>query len=148
MALNKITYDNKVSLNPQPSTPNINKVSDADMNEIKSVVNGGIDALNETLKNLWTGEKYTKHDTLTISEVLQAGHLYMITCRGVSSSFTVSLPVLYTGGNIQIAYANVAGGTSEGFRYRLLVNGTTITIDGNSQNNISNTAILRIDKII
>lgn len=35
----KITYDNKVSLNPQPSIPNINKVSDADMNEIKNSVN-------------------------------------------------------------------------------------------------------------
>jgi hypothetical protein len=35
----KITYDNKVSLNPQPSIANINKVSDADMNEIKTCVN-------------------------------------------------------------------------------------------------------------
>lgn len=47
MALNKITYDNKVSLNPQPSIANVNKVSDADMNEIKSVVNAGIDQLND-----------------------------------------------------------------------------------------------------
>lgn len=46
MALNKITYSNKVSLNPQPSVANENKVSDADMNEIKSVVNAGIDFLN------------------------------------------------------------------------------------------------------
>ena len=46
MSLNKITYNNKVSLNPQPSIANENKVSDADMNEIKSVVNAGIDFLN------------------------------------------------------------------------------------------------------
>lgn len=39
MALNKITYDNKVALNPQPSVANINKVSDTDMNEIKTCVN-------------------------------------------------------------------------------------------------------------
>jgi hypothetical protein len=35
----KITYEDKVALNPQPSIANVNKVSDADMNEIKSVVN-------------------------------------------------------------------------------------------------------------
>ena len=36
----KITYANKVTLNPQPSIADENKVTDADMNEIKSVVNG------------------------------------------------------------------------------------------------------------
>ena len=35
----KITYENKVALNPQPSVANKNKVSDADMNEIKTSVN-------------------------------------------------------------------------------------------------------------
>ena len=35
----KITYANKVALNPQPSIADENKVTDADMNEIKSVVN-------------------------------------------------------------------------------------------------------------
>lgn len=35
----KITFEDKVALNPQPSVANINKVSDADMNEIKSSVN-------------------------------------------------------------------------------------------------------------
>ena len=35
----QITYDNKVTLNPQPSIARINKVTDDDMNEIKSVVN-------------------------------------------------------------------------------------------------------------
>lgn len=35
----KITYENKVALNPQPSVANKNKVTDADMNEIKASVN-------------------------------------------------------------------------------------------------------------
>jgi hypothetical protein len=39
MALNKITYEDKVAINPQPSVADKNKVSDADMNEIKAVVN-------------------------------------------------------------------------------------------------------------
>lgn len=35
----QITYTDKVALNVDPSVANINKVTDADMNEIKSVVN-------------------------------------------------------------------------------------------------------------
>ena len=38
--MSKITYANKSALNPQPSIADENKVTDADMNEIKSVVNG------------------------------------------------------------------------------------------------------------
>jgi hypothetical protein len=51
-----ITYDNKSTLNPQPSVANVNKVTSDDMNEIKSVVNtnygevGDITTLNTTDK--------------------------------------------------------------------------------------------------
>lgn len=38
--MSKITYANKSALNPQPSIAEENKVTDANMNEIKSVVNG------------------------------------------------------------------------------------------------------------
>ena len=51
MALNKITYDNKVSLNPQPSIANVNKCTDSDLNEIKSVVNSAIDFCNEIIES-------------------------------------------------------------------------------------------------
>lgn len=46
MALNKITYTDKVALNPQPSVADENKCTDSDLNQIKSVVNAGIDMLN------------------------------------------------------------------------------------------------------
>lgn len=39
MALQKITYENKTALLAQPSVANTNKISDIDMNEIKTVVN-------------------------------------------------------------------------------------------------------------
>lgn len=51
-----ITYDNKTTLNPQPSVADVNKVTSGDMNEIKSVVNtnygevGNIANLNTTDK--------------------------------------------------------------------------------------------------
>lgn len=39
----KITYDNKSNLNLNANVPNVNKVTDNDMNEIKSVVNSNFD---------------------------------------------------------------------------------------------------------
>lgn len=38
--MSKITYENKVALNENPSIADINKVKDTDMNEIKDIVNG------------------------------------------------------------------------------------------------------------
>lgn len=45
MALSKITYTDKETLNPLPSVADKNKVKDSDMNEIKSVVNSAIDQI-------------------------------------------------------------------------------------------------------
>ena len=39
MAVQTITYTDKVALNENPNVADINKVTDDDMNEIKSVVN-------------------------------------------------------------------------------------------------------------
>lgn len=41
--MSKITYTNKVALNENADIPNINKVTDDDMNEIKTVVNNNDD---------------------------------------------------------------------------------------------------------
>lgn len=45
MAINKIQYQNKVAIEDDPSVPEINKVTDNNMNEIKSVVNNNADVL-------------------------------------------------------------------------------------------------------
>ena len=45
----KITYDNKSYLNQNGSIPNVNKVNDTDMNEIKTVVNTNYDAMIDEL---------------------------------------------------------------------------------------------------
>ena len=45
MAIQKIEYQNKVSIQDDPSVPEINKVTDSNMNEIKSVVNNNADIL-------------------------------------------------------------------------------------------------------
>jgi hypothetical protein len=55
MALNKITYTDKVALNPQPSVADENKCTDSDLNQIKSVVNDAIDYLEqETTSTQWS----------------------------------------------------------------------------------------------
>lgn len=43
MALSKITYNDKVALNPQPSVANENKCTDNDLNQIKKATNGVVD---------------------------------------------------------------------------------------------------------
>lgn len=45
MAVTKIEYSNKVALEDDPSVAEINKVTDNNMNEIKSVVNNNADVL-------------------------------------------------------------------------------------------------------
>lgn len=52
----KITYANKVTLNPQPSIADENKVTDDDMNEIKTVVNNNDNNVGD-LSNLATNTK-------------------------------------------------------------------------------------------
>jgi hypothetical protein len=59
----QITYENKVKINDNPSIPNINKVTDADMNEIKDVVNENYQELTNLITND-TG--YTKDDKGTL----------------------------------------------------------------------------------
>lgn len=60
----KITFNNKVTLNPQPSIARENKVIDDDINEIKSVVNGNdniVTGLKGTI--LWTNPSPTNNWT-------------------------------------------------------------------------------------
>lgn len=57
----KITYDDKVTLNPQPSVANTNKTTASDMNEIKQVVNTNDDTVQEIIN----GEIYSTTEVKT-----------------------------------------------------------------------------------
>jgi hypothetical protein len=50
----KITYDDKVALNEEPSVAEINKVTDANMNEIKSSVNDLYDTVSNNTADIGT----------------------------------------------------------------------------------------------
>jgi hypothetical protein len=64
MALNKITYTDKVALSPQPSVADVNKVSDSDMNEIKSVVNDAIDQVETNQSAITNLGTYSSTETI------------------------------------------------------------------------------------
>lgn len=105
----KITYDNKVALNPQPSIANINKVSDADMNEIKSVVNDNAVEIGSNTNGNWI--KYENGTMIcyatksaTMGAWSSSGSLYQATnTTNITFPQTfISKPVL----NIQIDYTD------------------------------------------
>ncbi len=62
MAIQKIEYQNKVSIQDDPSVPEINKVTDSNMNEIKSVVNNNADILIDVQDEI--GDIGTTLDTI------------------------------------------------------------------------------------
>lgn len=52
MAVQTITYDDKSYLNQNSSIADVNKVSDTDMNEIKSVVNNNANEITNVINNM------------------------------------------------------------------------------------------------
>jgi hypothetical protein len=69
MAIQTITYDDKVALNENPSVAEINKVTDDNMNEIKSVVNNNASETSTNTTNITTNTtKITNLQTYSTSE--------------------------------------------------------------------------------
>lgn len=52
MAVQKVDYEDKIGLQNDPNTPNKNKVTDEDMNQLKSKINNNADELNEAQENI------------------------------------------------------------------------------------------------
>ena len=62
--MSKITYTNKVAINENAEIPNINKVTDNDMNEIKAVVNNNDDELITINTKLTNATTYSTSETV------------------------------------------------------------------------------------
>lgn len=60
----KLTYANKVAINENAEIPNINKVTDSDMNEIKAVVNNNDDELITINTKLTNATTYSTTETV------------------------------------------------------------------------------------
>lgn len=57
--MSKITYANKVAINENPEISDINKITDSDMNEIKTVVNNNDDNMITINTNLTNATTYS-----------------------------------------------------------------------------------------
>lgn len=69
MAITKITYENKEAIQNDTSVANKSKVTDADMNEIKQVVNGNADELNtakDDIEDLQSGQGTASADITSL----------------------------------------------------------------------------------
>lgn len=65
MAVEKINYENKLEFQNDPNVPNKNKVTDENVNEIKTVVNTNADELDtakQNIENLQSGEETLNTD--------------------------------------------------------------------------------------
>ena len=85
----KINYENKVTLNSNPSIADINKVKAADMNEIKNVVNANADIMQGLKGNvLWTNTNPTSSfapQTITLDVSMSNFDCYEIIYRNVNT---------------------------------------------------------------
>ncbi len=94
---------------------------------------------------IWTGTLYQISDYIDLSEALVVGDLYIFTFLGNSSTYLMEFPMTYRDNYFQCAYYD---GTTV-VRWRLVIsnNGTRITVNNNSLNMSSNTALTRIAKV-
>lgn len=105
--MGQITYENKVKINDNPSIPDINKVTDDDMNEIKSVVNENYQELTNLISN---GTGYVKYNDGTLI------------CYGKTSVFNISaagehqenitLPESFLTNDFTVIVSIVSGGSN------------------------------------
>lgn len=108
MALSKITFEDKTALDSSPAVSEINKISDEDINEIKTVVNSGLSQVDTNTTNIAT---LTETLNTFMSEIYKK--VYPIGAHYITSS-TENPNVLFPGTTwvqIKDTYIVAAGST-------------------------------------
>lgn len=159
MAVQTINYTNKQFLNENSSIANINKVTDDDMNEIKSVVNNNaaITLQNQTMVNAFSdGEVYSTSEVKTNSiwidnkpiyrKVVQTGALsgsVKNVAHGISSlNIVINLyGIAITSGNAYYTIPRVVN-TQTNQQIGLNANGTNITLDAGSNASFADSFVI------
>lgn len=128
--MSKITYANKVAINENANIPNINKITDDDMNEIKEVVNNNDDDLATTNANIATMTSYSTSET-RVGTWIDGKPIYRIVksfataTSKTNNSATISISTLNVDNMI-----NIYGSTSGNFM--LLGDSQAITWNANN----------------
>lgn len=142
MAIQTITYNNKVDLNTT-SVADINKVKASDLNEIKSVVNNNATEItniqNKMCKTLWTGS-FT-NGTIAVPEISN------YTLIAIYVDNVMMLGNQYYGGNSLVAYAQLTTATYA-YRYTYSATNETLTTDSNNRGATNGSTNLTITKIV
>lgn len=118
MAVNTITYANKVNLNENSGIAEINKITDANMNEIKSVVNNNATQLSNLQGSiLWTNPNPSSSfaaQTITLSS--SEYDCYEIICKnsvgtsGDDDSRIISSGLLLKGNGTRLSFSYAGSG--------------------------------------
>lgn len=124
----KITYTNKVTLNPQPSIADENKVTDDNMNEIKQVVNTN----DDTVQGIINGEKYSTTEVKTNKTWIDGKPIYRKVIDFGQLPSSNSNPLLnHNIGNIdKIVYNYAFCYNSDGITYEIPHVGNTSMMSG------------------
>ena len=150
--MGKITYQNKVALNENPSVADINKVKASDMNEIKNVVNG---LAGEILYENPSGTSSSfslSEDWKNFKEIevyfLTAGWLCNSSKMDCNNQTSLVLTTPYGSGTTSIAILSVIiqfSGTTVSF-----IRPRTTTFDSGSANvpTITASADIKVTKVI
>lgn len=88
--MSKITYTNKVAINENPEISDINKVTDNDMNEIKTVVNNNDDELITINTNIATITSYSTSNEIAVGTWIDGKTIYRKTFTGTLSNGSIA----------------------------------------------------------
>jgi hypothetical protein len=153
-----ITFADKVTLDPQPSVARENKVTDDDMNEIKSVINskvGDVDNLDTTSNTIVGAINENNASIKSIGKLLWEGTFSSgsITVDGLSN-YTI-IVVMLEGDVPCIGTANwgfggigrYGGYQIDNYAYRFYPNGNVLTIDTYNKGGTNGSSQVAIKKI-
>ena len=91
--MSKITYSNKVSLNPQPSIADINKCTADDMNEIKTVVNTNDDNTTANTTAITNLQTYSTNEVDTGKTWVDGKKIYRKVLTGTTTTTNAAFSI-------------------------------------------------------
>lgn len=129
MAIQTITYDDKVYINQNENIPNINKVNDDDMNEIKSVVNNNANELNNLMPTILYDNSDGSSSDITLNDNITNYKYYeIIFARNGYGYHSLKMPTDYLT-NVSLITSFFSGNILRYYMANIDISGTSLTIN-------------------
>lgn len=127
MAIQTITYDDKIYINQNEDIPNINKVKDDDMNEIKSVVNNNANELNNLMPTILYDNSDGSSSDITLNDNITNYKYYeIIFARNGYGYQSLKMPTDYLT-NVSLITSFFSGNILRYYMANIDISGTNIT---------------------